>query len=188
VKGYKLWDPAVKKVLYSKSVIFKEMKPSIIDLQPKEEEKQKEVVQISSTPMKDELCTLVELDDEESSSSYESFEEEEPQPQQLRRSTHVKWKLERFGYSLLDSSCIFSLITNTDEPRTIQEAMNVSDANFWMKAIDEVMATLKKNNTWDLVPLHVGRKYVGCKWAFKNCGPNGSVEKYKAWLVTKGYS
>lgn len=30
VKGYKLWEPATKKVLYNKSVIFREMKPSIV--------------------------------------------------------------------------------------------------------------------------------------------------------------
>ena len=32
VKGYKLWDPIAKKVLYNRSVIFHELKPSTIIL------------------------------------------------------------------------------------------------------------------------------------------------------------
>ena len=34
VKGYKLWDPTAQKVFYSRSVIFRETKPSSITVQP----------------------------------------------------------------------------------------------------------------------------------------------------------
>lgn len=55
--------------------------------------------------------------------------------------------------------------------------------------MNEETYALKKNATWDLVPLPEGRKLVGCKWAFKKkLGPYGNVEKYREWLVTKGYS
>eukprot|EP01018_Ginkgo_biloba_P015053 Gb_15757 [translate_table: standard] len=55
--------------------------------------------------------------------------------------------------------------------------------------MDEEMVALKKNDTWDLVPLPDGRKPVGCKWVFKKkVSSDGSVEKYKARLVAKGYS
>ena len=51
------------------------------------------------------------------------------------------------------------------------------------------METLKRNQTWDLVPLPEGRKPVGCKWVFKRkMSSDGSIEKYKAHLVAKGYS
>lgn len=39
VKGYTLWDPMSRKVLYSKDVIFREVNPSPIVVQQKEEEK-----------------------------------------------------------------------------------------------------------------------------------------------------
>ena len=45
VKGYKLWNPLTEKVLYSRSVIFQEMKPNSLDQQEKNKKK-KEVVQI----------------------------------------------------------------------------------------------------------------------------------------------
>ena len=51
------------------------------------------------------------------------------------------------------------------------------------------MAALQRNQTWDLVLFPKGRKPVGCKWVFKRkMGLNGSIEKYKASLVAKGYS
>lgn len=57
MKGYKLWDLDAKKVLYRKSVIFHELKPSIVDLYPeKEEKKKKDVVKIQPTLSRVELC------------------------------------------------------------------------------------------------------------------------------------
>ena len=54
--------------------------------------------------------------------------------------------------------------------------------------VDE-MASLHKNEAWDLVELSAGRKPIGRKWVFKkNMNVEGKVEKYKAWLVEKGYS
>jgi hypothetical protein len=33
-----------------------------------------------------------------------------------------------FGYSMLDSSCAYALVTNTDEPRSVKEALGMEDA------------------------------------------------------------
>lgn len=107
-----------------------------------------------------------------------------------------RWQLDRFGYShercgysLLDSNYCFSLISNVDEPRNVQEAMDMSDAYSWMKAMDEEIFALKKNDTCDLVPLLEGGKPIGCNCVFKKkVGLDGSVGKHKARLVVKGYS
>ena len=54
--------------------------------------------------------------------------------------------------------------------------------------VDE-MASLHKNEAWDLVEFSVGRKTIGSIWVFKkNMNVEGKVEKYKARLVEKGYS
>jgi hypothetical protein len=52
----------------------------------------------------------------------------------------------------------------------------------------EEMDALDKNEAWDLVELPTGRKAIGNKWVFKKLNAKGKVEKYKAWLVEKGYS
>ena len=36
VKGYKIWDPIVKKVFYSRSVILRETEPSFVTVQPEQ--------------------------------------------------------------------------------------------------------------------------------------------------------
>eukprot|EP00253_Pinus_taeda_P034114 PITA_34114 len=54
--------------------------------------------------------------------------------------------------------------------------------------VDE-MASLHKNEAWDLVELPAGRKPIGSKWVFKKkTNAEGKVEKYKARLVAKCYS
>eukprot|EP00253_Pinus_taeda_P035538 PITA_35538 len=51
--------------------------------------------------------------------------------------------------------------------------------------VDE-MASLHKNEAWDLVELPAGRKPIGSKWVFKKkTNAGGKVEKYKARLVAK---
>ncbi|XP_059315764.1 uncharacterized protein LOC132066475 [Lycium ferocissimum] len=43
--------------------------------------------------------------------------------------------------------------------------------------------------TWTLVPLPKGKKAIGCKWVFKiKHKADGSIERYKARLVLKGYT
>jgi hypothetical protein len=55
--------------------------------------------------------------------------------------------------------------------------------------MDEEMDSLRKNDTWDLVPFLNGWKPIGCKWVFKKkINLDGNVEKHKARLVAKGYS
>ena len=55
--------------------------------------------------------------------------------------------------------------------------------------MDEEMASLDKNEAWNLVELSTGRNPIGRKWVFKNnLNAEVKVEKYKAGLVTKGYS
>jgi hypothetical protein len=48
------------------------------------------------------------------------------------------------------------------------------------------MASLNKNEAWDLVELLARRNLIGSKWVFKNkLNAYGKVEKYNARLVPK---
>ena len=54
--------------------------------------------------------------------------------------------------------------------------------------VDE-MASLHKNEAWDLVEFLAGRKPIRRKWVFKkNMNVEGKVEKIKSRLVAKCYS
>jgi hypothetical protein len=55
--------------------------------------------------------------------------------------------------------------------------------------MNEEYHSLMENDTWDLVPLLKGRKLVRCKWVYRTkYASDGSVERHKARLVSKGFS
>eukprot|EP00253_Pinus_taeda_P017886 PITA_17886 len=63
------------------------------------------------------------------------------------------------------------------------------DGKLWKEAMVDEMASLHKNEAWDLVESPAGRKPIASKWVFKKkTNAKGKVEKYKARLVAKGYS
>jgi hypothetical protein len=105
----------------------------------------------------------------------------------LRRSVRERRLPERYTPSGFCSN--FSLSITDDDPRTVRETVHSEDGNLWKRAMDEEMTSLDKNEAWDLVELSTRRKPIGSKWVFKKkLNVEGKVEKYKAWLVAKGYS
>jgi hypothetical protein len=174
LKGYKLWNPETKKVVYSRDVVFREMKDVV----------KQEVLPSKEEPEKIEFDLK---DDEADSTEEHESEEEDPHTPVLRRSDRERRLPER--YSPPDFRSNFALSITDDDPRTVREAVDSEDGNLWKRAMEEEMASLDKNEAWDLVELPTGRNPIGSKWVFKKkLNAEGKVEKYKARLVAKGYS
>eukprot|EP00253_Pinus_taeda_P029410 PITA_29410 len=129
-----------------------------------------------------------ELKEEESNSTAEEeSEDEEPQTLAVRRSIQERRQPERYSPSAFYSN--FSLSITDHDPRTLKEAVDSKDGKLWKEAMVDEMASLHKNEAWDLVELSARRKPIGWKWVFKKkTSVEGKVEKYKARLVEKGYS
>ncbi|CAA6664260.1 unnamed protein product [Spirodela intermedia] len=79
-----------------------------------------------------------------------------------------------------------SNLNTTSIPKTVFEALTHEK---WRQAMNEDMKALRKNDTWELVRLPIGKKVVGCKWVYTiKYHSDGSIERYKARLVAKGYT
>ena len=77
-------------------------------------------------------------------------------------------------------------VVEVQEPTCFEEVVGMLE---WDQAMDEEMAALDVNNTWDLAPLLEGKKAIGCKWVYKvKHNADGSISRYKARLVAKGYA
>lgn len=54
--------------------------------------------------------------------------------------------------------------------------------------MDDEIAAIERNNTWEMVDLQSGQQTIEVKWIYKTkLKENGEIDKYKARLVTKGY-
>ncbi|KAL2533355.1 Retrovirus-related Pol polyprotein from transposon TNT 1-94 [Abeliophyllum distichum] len=70
------------------------------------------------------------------------------------------------------------------------ETVSSKYADSWYNAMNKEMESLKKNNTWVLVPKPKSKSLVECKWIFKvkeGISQKDSM-KFKARLVAKGFT
>ncbi|KAE8679378.1 hypothetical protein F3Y22_tig00111402pilonHSYRG01323 [Hibiscus syriacus] len=106
-------------------------------------------------------------------------ETEESIPQsQLRRSTRIRRPNPKYANA--------AIIEEATEPETFEEA---SKSSQWMTAMKEEIDALQQNETWDIVPKIKDVKPISCKWVYKiKRRPDGSIERYKARLVARGFS
>jgi hypothetical protein len=74
------------------------------------------------------------------------------------------------------------------EPQTYKEALESPQSDLWRTAMDKEFNSLLENQTWELVECPLGVKPVPMKWVYKiTRNADGSVERFKAWLVAKGF-
>jgi hypothetical protein len=58
----------------------------------------------------------------------------------------------------------------------------------WREAMYDEMTSIKKNQTWNLIPLPPGKRAITSKWIYKiKQGQNGSQPKLKVRLIVRGF-
>ncbi|KAG8481510.1 hypothetical protein CXB51_026364 [Gossypium anomalum] len=184
VKGYKLWCPEKRKVVISRDVVFDEtaMLPnlSLKDSSNKENQKQVEQqINIESTPQ-----ASTKIDNRVASSPQYSITKNRTRREIKPPKMYAEADLIAYTLNVTED------IDANRELSNYSEVISCEGSEKWMFAMQEEMEFLHKNRTWDLVKLPKGKKVVHCKWVFKKKEGTPRVEepRYKARLVTKGYS
>ena len=64
-----------------------------------------------------------------------------------------------------------------DDPVNFHQAMQDSNLEKWIEAMNEEYKSMQDNKVWELVPLPEGVKPIDCKWIFKTKqDSNGNIE------------
>ena len=76
-----------------------------------------------------------------------------------------------------------------DDLTSFEEAMRSDHSSKWLQAMEDEIKSMKTNRVWDLETIPKGAKTVGCKWVYKTkYDSKGSIERFKARLVVKGFT
>ena len=195
-KAYKLFNPFTKKIIISRDVVFDEEKtwnwvnnssrqqPIPVSF---DEEEQKE----SNQQLQPSHLQLQPLDSPHTTSPRSptiTASEGAPRPQRSKKRPAWMTDYEVRGIVQTDDAndtiAHYALFSDC-EPISLQEAMKEQK---WQKAMDAEIASIEKNNTWELTDLPRGQKTIGVKWVFKTkLNEKGEIDKHKARLVAKGY-
>ncbi|KAK2457000.1 hypothetical protein QL285_004317 [Trifolium repens] len=189
--GFRLYDPANKKIVRSRDVVFYEDQTTH-DIQSK---KPKTIVVHNSggeiPQLNYDRVQPTQLDQMEQPDQMEqnqpiqqeqmADDDELEQEPQLRRSTRVRQPSRRYF------SGEYVNFTDEEEPQSFVEAVETDDKDKWLQAMQEEMQSLKENQTYDLVKLPEGKRALKNKWVFKLKSEENSLNpRYKARIVVKG--
>ena len=178
-KGYRvLLDDHT--IIISRDVMFNEGSASVVaaDTSPPKQA----ATAADEAPAAQASGGVGEATDDEEEAPTMSEQQASRYPARERRKPTEWWK----GDSAPQAN--LATITDIKEPTTLEEALGGKHANEWRAAMDEEMAALYANKTWEIEDLPSGVKTIPVKWVFKvKRDPTGAVERFKARLVAKGY-
>ena len=89
-----------------------------------------------------------------------------------------------------DVNCVVDYCYNiaTDAPVNYHEAVGSTESTKWQTAMEEEIAALQENETFELTSLPEGQSLVGGKWVYAIKSKPDGGERHKARYVAKGYS
>ncbi|KAL0287793.1 UNVERIFIED_CONTAM: Retrovirus-related Pol polyprotein from transposon TNT 1-94 [Sesamum angustifolium] len=178
-KAYKLYSPITKKVFISRDV-FNEA-----EFWNHEKCKPEQRIQVDFEDGDEATSQQVETNNEVVDTP------EIPPVGAVERAQRVKQRpawMQDYVVTGIDQSddpvVHFALFSDCD-PVAFEEAVKKPK---WREAMNNEIAVIERNNTWELTKLPKGQKAIDVKWVYKTkLNEKGELDKYKARLVAKGY-
>lgn len=194
---YRIWVKEENKVYLSRDVTFNEQPGECedrVELPLRDVERQNEgkqdVERQNEGKLTDEITDefMSETDSITEHENHDEPEEEQefPEPHRnLRNRSDLRKPKIYDNYVLLSED----IMSGIDTPESYEEVLNSKNKYEWKQAMDLEMMSLQENNTWELTTLPKGSRAIPCKWVYRvKTNPDGSVDKFKARLVIKGFS
>jgi transposase InsO family protein len=196
-KAYRLYNPANKRIIVSRDVIFVESEKWKWN-----EDSNSEEFDSTSSEDIDGTNDAVEVPVVHATNDSENDQApiEEPVEELIGTSSNSNldqgrvrrppvWHAD-YDTSMVDDEYSMNLVMFgpcvSKDPVTFEEA---SKSQIWRKAMNDEIEAIERNKTWQLTDLPKGVKVIGVKWVYKTkMNEKGEVEKYKARLVAKGYA
>ena len=103
----------------------------------------------------------------------------------VRRSSRVSVPPDRYGFSSGNFiSALTTALSNFDIPTCYSHAVK---HDCWCQAMQEEIAALEANHTWDIESCPSTIVPLGCKWVYSvKVRSDGSLDRYKARLLSLG--
>lgn len=113
-----------------------------------------------------------------------------------RRSARERTPVERYLPSNQSNNVVachnhesFEAMKARAEPKSYKMAMKLPDAKKWREACDKEIKNIMDMGVWEIVDRPSNSPLVGGRWHFKlKLNPDGSIAKYKARSVAKGFT
>lgn len=181
---YRIWIKEENKIVLSRDVVFQEItkecnRPMQVELLLKD--------RVSNEGKESDIQPNIQDNNFEENTENEDDEEEKETlfQHQLRDRSKLQKPTRFDDFVMMANDIINGIIT----PETYEEAVNSIQYEDWKQAMDNEMKSLEDNQTWELVNLPEGVKAIPSKWVYRvKTNPDGSIDKYKARLVIKGFN